>query len=338
MDKKTEREMLEEATGWIMKLENAPEDSPLFGQLNDWLAECEEHSQAWENANKTWHILGAVKQAPGDSNWSTEPQRQEHKTGNSVTAAPEVPAPVHRSYRRPVSITVAALAAALIVWIAGPALLLALHADYRTATAQTQLVRMEEGSIVELGAASAIETDVGTSERRVTLLAGEAFFDVESDPDRPFFVNGEGLEVKTLGTAFNVRLSSTSTTVALLRGSIEVAAKDVEQSPATLVPGQVLVIDRSTGTVSIDTVPLEDIGSWRQGRAFLLNATVEDAVDLIRRYHNAWIMIPDRSLASRKVSGLFDLNDPDRALATLVRPFDGKVRSATPLIRVISRR
>lgn len=105
----------------------------------------------------------------------------------------------------------------------------------------------------------------------------------------------------------------------------------------SLKPGELLSIDHATGKVSVTTVSPDDIGAWRGGKVFLADATVASVVEMIQRYHSAWISIPDRGLASRKVSGLFDLRNPDQALSALVEPFGGTVRSVTPLARVISR-
>ncbi|WEX08517.1 FecR family protein [Chelativorans sp. AA-79] len=336
MDSKTEHELLQEATGWILRLENAHRDSPLFQQFNDWLTSCEEHRKAWERANKTWQVLGAINLAPGQEGSSDVPQRSKPPISPADPTRSARPIVARKLYRRPAAV-VAAVAAACILWFTVPAMLLAFRADYRTATGETEVVHMADGSTVELGGASAISTDIDTTQRRVTLLAGSAFFDVTPDAERPFIVDVEGLEVRVLGTAFDIQLSSASTSVALLRGSVEAVAETGNQTSEHLEPGQMLVLDHATDAVTINKMPLEDIGSWREGKIFLVNTTVGEAVELIQRYHDAWVSIPDATLANRRVSGLFDLRDPDRALATLVEPFGGRVRSITPFARVISR-
>jgi transmembrane sensor len=169
------------------------------------------------------------------------------------------------------------------------------------------------------------------------LLAGEAFFDIAPDASRPFVVDVRGIEVKVLGTAFDAQVTSTRTEVALLRGSIE-ALPGKDGKPSLLMkPGDMLAVEHATGAVTIGKVSTEDIGAWREGKVFIADATVASVVELIQRYHPAWLSLPDRSLASRKVSGLFDLRNPDHALSALVEPFGGKVRSVTPWGRVISR-
>lgn len=331
-----ERELLEEATGWILKLENVPPGSPAYAEFEVWLAVSEEHRAAWARVNKTWSVLGSVKPASNQKVWgevaalSRPPALSpSHAAARRITAG--------RSYRRPAAAFIGALAAAWGLWIAVPAILIALSADYRTAAGQIEHVRMADGTTVDLGGSSAIKADIGASRRRVTLLAGEAFFDVASDTARPFVVNVKGVEVTVHGTAFNIQVSSASTSVALLRGAVEATPTAQKATPENLKPGEMLVIDHASGRTSVAQVPLDDIGSWREGRVFLADATVASAVELIQRYSSAWISVPDTGLAGRKVSGLFDLHDPDRALVALVEPFGGKVRSLTPFVRVVSR-
>ncbi|TAI62328.1 histidine kinase [Bradyrhizobium sp. Leo170] len=334
----TEHQLLEEATGWILRLEDASQGSAVFDEFKAWLAACEQNRRAWERANKTWTVLGAVKPAYDQKVWEdVDPRLKLHVAHTSAPGFSPRSGTVRRSYRRPIEIVVAAVVAACVLWIAAPAILIAIHADYRTAAGHTEHIRMADGSVVELGGGSAIKADIGTTERRVTLLAGEVFFDVATDTRRPFLVDAQGVEIKVHGTAFNIQASSTSTKVALLRGSIEATPAAKDEPSAVLKPGQMFVVDHMTGNVSIEPVSLEEIGSWREGKVILSNVTVESAIELIQRYFSALILLPDRSLAGRKVSGLFDLRDPDRALAGLVEPFGGKVRALTPFVRIVSR-
>jgi transmembrane sensor len=336
---KAERELLEEATGWILRLEDAPQGSAVFNEFNAWLASCEEHRVAWERVNKTWTVLGRVKPAYNQKVWG-EVITSHSKPLPTRATPPQLSAralAARKSYRRPVASFIGALAAAWLLWVSVPGILVAMRADYRTAAGQIQRVQIADGSVVDLGGRSAIKTEIGTEQRRVILLAGEAFFDVATDPERPFIVDVQGAEVKVHGTAFDVQVSSTATKVALLRGSVEATPAANGATSDILKPGQMFVVDHATGNVSIEQVSLDDIGAWREGKVFLANTTVGTVVELIQRYSSATILIPDRSLAGRKVSGLFDLRDPDRALAGLVEPFGGKVRSVTPFLRVISR-
>ncbi|GGF63787.1 iron dicitrate transporter FecR [Azorhizobium oxalatiphilum] len=340
---KSEHERLEEATGWILRLQNAPANSLLRAQFDDWIAASPANRAAWQDANVTWRLLGAFQQADerplaseqvvaeafapatAPSGSGGQPRRQQQGRAGRATRG------------RRATIVAAALAAGLAIWIVAPALLLSLRADHLTHAGQNQQINLADGSTVDLGGSSAISTQLTDGQRQVTLLSGQAFFDVRTDKARPFIVDVAGIEVKVTGTAFDVQATSTTTTVALLHGSIEAVVERGTEPAIHLRPGQMLTLDRTAGTISVSEVPAEDIGSWRQGRIFIADASVGEAVELLQRYHQAWITIPDRALAQRRVSGLFDLKDVDAALSGLVEPFGGKVRQLTPLTRVISR-
>lgn len=333
-----ERALVEEAAGWLVTLNEAPDGSSVSREFQAWLNTSTGHRRAWERVNATWKMLGASASAgeagiPPARRRSVEANRNPQAwTAPENAMAPRARRPRYRAF--------AAIAAGLVVAAAlayaAPTALVRMNADHFTVAGQVDSVRLADGTQVDLGGSSAIRIDAGGRERLVTLVAGEAFFDVAHDPARPFVVNARGLELRVLGTAFDVRTTSTGTTVALLRGSVEVLPTAVQHA-RRLSPGERLEIDHDTGAVTVSTVSPEDIGAWRQGRVFLTDVSFGAVVEMIQRYHTAWISIPDRSLAAVRVSGLFDLNDPDAALAALVRPFGAKVRSVTPYVRVITR-
>ncbi|MGV6874154.1 FecR family protein [Pseudochelatococcus sp. B33] len=343
--------MVEEAAGWLVTLKDTPNGSPVSGEFEVWLAASADHRRAWERVNATWGLLGAsrkrdaaendvaMRPSRGPSRRATADRAVGLAMGLAMGRATDRAMPGRAAGRRR-SRTVAALGAglaiaALLAFVA-PDALVRMRADHLTAAGETERVRLVDGTLVDLGGNSAIKINVEGRERLVTLLAGEAFFDVAPDPARAFVVNAEGLELRVLGTAFDVRVTSTDTTVALLRGSVEVLPASGEPA-RRLSPGEQLEIDRGSGVMTVGAVSAENIGAWRQGRVFLTDVSLGSVVEMIQRYHTAWISVPDRSLAAIRVSGLFDLNDPDAALAALVKPFGAKVRSVTPYMRVITR-
>jgi transmembrane sensor len=70
---------------------------------------------------------------------------------------------------------------------------------------------------------------------------------------------------------------------------------------------------------------------------FVNDVTVASAAERLQRYHPAWISVPDLTLASRRVTGLYDLKNPDAALEAMVKPFGGKVHAVTSYGRVLTR-
>src|SRR3546814_17289373 len=67
------------------------------------------------------------------------------------------------------------------------------------------MLRLADGSSIELGSDSALSVALGNRQRVVTLYKGEAFFTVAADAGRPFVVQAAGGSAQALGTAFNIK-------------------------------------------------------------------------------------------------------------------------------------
>jgi len=84
---------------------------------------------------------------------------------------------------------------------------------------------LPDGSIVELKDGSRMAVVFSDSERRVRLTGGEAHFTVASNPARPFIVESGDIEVRAVGTAFNVRLESNAVEVVVTHGTVALGKK-----------------------------------------------------------------------------------------------------------------
>jgi transmembrane sensor len=313
------------AADWLIRVREAPGDAALARALAHWLEERDEHRRAYASVERSWQIMAELAPAPADP--------QGHVR---LEAPPPAVLAFPRRLWRPLAIG-AALAAALVAFLAAPALVLLMEADYRTGTGARQALALDDGSRIELGADSAVAVDMSGATRVVRLLAGEAFFDVRPDPARPFVVDAGGVDVTVLGTRFNVRLTSTDAGVELAEGAVSLGYPGHGQVHTRLVPGQSALVDLRTGALVTGEIAVDDIAVWREGRLFVQDATIAAVVEQLQRYHRAWITVPDGALAQQRVTGLYDLTDPDRALRALVEPHGGRMREISPYMRVLSR-
>ena len=308
---------------WFLKLNarpHCPEDEDGFQR---WISRSPAHEKAFAQALKAWVLLGEV------------PPAYEHLWRPAAQA--EKPPVRRRHVRRWAAGAVTALAASALILLAGPSLMIRWQADHRTGTAESRTVTLEDGTVIDMSGDSAIATSMTSSGRHVTLLAGEVFFDVAHDASRPFTVDAGGVGVTVLGTAFDVQLADRQTTVELARGTVAVSYAGSDRTENfELAPEEMATVDQTTGHVVRGPIAADDIGAWRTGKMFVNDVTIGAAVERLQRYHPAWIRIADPQLASRRVTGLYDLKDPDRALDALVRPFGGRVREVTSYGRILS--
>ncbi|WP_197524497.1 FecR family protein [Novosphingobium resinovorum] len=317
------KETMDAAVGYLLDAQAAPEDTALRERIEAWLDETPEHRQAWTQARKAWAVLGDVERA----------QRAPSSTATVLPFTPR--ARSQPTYRR-VMASLGALAASVALALAiSPSLLLRLSADYATGTGQLRDVQLPDGTRVTLGARSAIDVDLTGNERRVRLVAGEAWFDVARDPAHPFVVASGRTETRVLGTAFEVRSSREQTQVGVARGHVRVSASGNSED---LLPGDRVLVDNASGAMREDKVPVASLAGWRDGYLFAENATVGEVVEEMRRYDKGWIVLADKALAARRITGLYDARRPAAALAAIVEPAGGSITRVTPYLTIIRAR
>jgi transmembrane sensor len=96
---------------------------------------------------------------------------------------------------------------------------------YGTRLGEVRVVTLKDGSVITLNTSSSIRVDMGSARRLVALEAGEALFDVASDPARPFIVEAGDAAVRAVGTSFAVRrFGSAPVEVVVREGLVEVTA------------------------------------------------------------------------------------------------------------------
>lgn len=176
----------------------------------------------------------------------------------------------------------------------------------------------------------------GAARREVALLSGRAFFEVVPAADRPFVVAVDDATVTVTGTAFDVRSSVQTTSVAVQSGTVEVALDHGRRQAATLTRGERLDIDRKSDRIARSDIPSDDVATWRQHRLVVDKATVAEVVEELRRHYAGVVLLRDGALADRLVSGIFDLRQPIEALQAAVRTHDGSVTRITSYVVVIS--
>uniref|UniRef100_UPI003F85AF41 FecR family protein n=1 Tax=Shinella sumterensis TaxID=1967501 RepID=UPI003F85AF41 len=179
----------EEAAGWMIALQEEPGDRLCRDRFEHWLDQSAQHRQAWARLQIAWQALGAAS-----------PVLKESWQGAARVPALQKPQPPRLAglARRAGMFGAAAAALLCLAFIVGPAIMLRMEADYRTQTAESRTITLEDGSLVHLSGASAIATDFANGRRAVRLLAGEAFFEVTPDQNRPFTVDANGVEVTVL--------------------------------------------------------------------------------------------------------------------------------------------
>jgi transmembrane sensor len=325
-------DIINQAAAWVFRINAAPNDTAARDELNAWLVTDPAHAKAWELARRTWALTGQVEPI-FKADWRANARpRQARRSSRRIFGTTSKPARSNTLRKTAMS----AVAAALLLFMFAPGASLWLRADYATATAENRAVQLEDGSRIVVGARSAIAQRFTAQERAVELLRGEAWFDVAHNTRRPFVVTAGDMRVTVTGTAFDVAMTEHTLSVGLARGSVRVERPGAPSFTRELSPGQRLDIDRSSGIADLALVPSSALGTWRQGRLAVQDVALADVVDALDRHYSGTIFVSGDRLLKRKVTGVYDLNDPVRATRALVEPYGGQVRRITPWIMILS--
>lgn len=130
-------------------------------------------------------------------------------------------------------------------------------------------LRLADGTKVWLNSGSWLRypTQFNKSVRNVS-LKGEAFFEVAKDPIHPFVVNANGLNVRVLGTAFNVSAypDTSNIVTTLVEGAVCLYRKEYNKRTAVeLTPNQQAVFDASKVALAIQRVEVDEFTAWKDG-------------------------------------------------------------------------
>ncbi len=177
---------------------------------------------------------------------------------------------------------------------------------------RSQIV-LPDGTKVWLNSCSQVEyTSSLFSRERCVKMTGEAYFEVTHDKKAPFIVQVNGLNVKVLGTRFNIRSDAErhSVTTVLLEGAVMAYADNNRSSSVRLRPAQRLFYDTQTGAMQLtDDASAQKSISWIEGRFSFEHNTLEEIVAELERYYNVDVRFMDNTLRSERFSGEFQIKD-----------------------------
>jgi len=200
-------------------------------------------------------------------------------------------------------------------------------------------VQLPDGSLVWLNAGSKITygKEFGKKIREVT-LSGEAFFDVVKDADHPFVIHASSIDIRVLGTAFNVKAypEDEKTETSLIRGRIEVSIKSRPNDKIILSPNEKLVVDNKSMRVQQDAAendyePLIAVNKlkinpvdstvaetqWIENRLVFDNESLRELAVKMERWYGVDIEIADSAMMEKRFTGKLDNENIEQAMEAL---------------------
>lgn len=194
-----------------------------------WLAASPAHRESFERHRAMWGDFNALAQ------W-----RPEHGT----VPNPDLLARHRRSsawrWATPALLAAAAAVAFLLVWT--PAARPPAVAPLTFEAAAYRQETLPDGSVVDLNRGAHVVVEFSAAERRVLLVQGEAQFAVAKNPARPFVVRAGGVDLRAVGTAFNVKLAGPNLEVLVTEGTVHVTQQVASTPAASATPAPAPVV------------------------------------------------------------------------------------------------
>ena len=181
---------------------------------------------------------------------------------------------------------------------------------YATGVGQRMILTLEDGSQVTLNTASRLRIAYTDRERRLYLDAGQAWFEVAHDADKPFNVIAGSQQVTAHGTQFDVRLKPGAVEVLLVQGKVSVAPRDggARAASAMLSPNDMLTAD--AGGVEVRRVAdASALEGWRDGVVVFDDRPLSEVISEINRYATRPLVLTGQHAGRLRVSGVYRVGE-----------------------------
>jgi transmembrane sensor len=314
-----EQECLEsEAVTWVVRLTSGEATEGDAHAMAVWRRQSPAHEDAFQKTLLLWRGMEGLRQdLVGEEHLFPESVRL-HPTRRAagIRSTHSVGLPAWTTW----GAVAAALAAFAIMLTLQSGLVTRLQADYRTGTGEQATTTLEDGSVLQLNTQAAVAVHYTDTTRRVDLLDGEAVFRVMKDAARPFLVQAQNGQVRAVGTEFLVKKTTDGTLVTVLEGVVEVhTTQDGQASGASVrvEAGQHVRYGPTFGVGPVERADLRLATAWQRGKLIFESAPLGTVIEEINRYRPGRIVLLSSGLSGHPVSGVFDLDRLDSAVATI---------------------
>jgi transmembrane sensor len=302
-------EVSHQASAWFALMQGGSPTQSQREALAQWLAADTAHAHAYTQLQQLWDASALLL----------------------PTAAPAAPAQLSR--RRFVGLGLAASAAAVSAgaatfWLKGAG---SPFADLYTAVGERRVVKLADGSSVELAGNTALNIDLSATRRSLQLLRGEAFFTVAPSAAGELRVSTEAGDVFASDAAFCLSCEGPAALLAVNRHGVRVAAANQQ---AELSEG--LSLRFSADRMGpIQQAEMDQVLAWRSGRLVFFDKPLQTVVDQLQQWRQGRIFIMDKQLAARRVSLVLNLDRPEQMLDVLTKALAVRTTRYTDLVTLI---
>lgn len=194
-----------------------------------------------------------------------------------------------------------------------------------TSKGEKSYLQLPDGTKVWLNSCTTLEyaENYGHSNRSI-YLDGEAYFEVAKNKDLPFVVKANGIDVKAIGTAFNVSayMEDSQLTTTLFNGKVAVQPTLTKQE-VLLEPNQVAVYDKSRNKIEVVPYDKKLFAQWRRGFLSFKMMYLQDITKLLERNYNVVFRYENQGIKKLRFSGSFRNNEDLSEILNVIKTNTG---------------
>lgn len=295
-------EIVEAAIDWVLKIRFNTPDEKTRQAFEDWLQSDTRHAEAWQrmdSAQKGFDVL------PGRDILNVFETVEKKRRDRNI------------SRRKAIKI---GLLGGIFLVSAGWGISYRFSGARESMTAATPIggrrtLRFSEGSLVELNTATGITAEFTLRRRRIQLLRGEVFITTGKDAGsffhRPFVVNTPYGSLEALGTKFCVRIMPGHARICVLEDAVRISAAGYKVMARAKETWQM-----GSQDIRLITGPVPGATDWIDGIIVAKGMPLSKLLAELSRYRSGDIGW-DHHAARLKAFGIYQVNDPDKALQIL---------------------
>lgn len=189
-------------------------------------------------------------------------------------------------------------------------------------------ITLPDGTDVNLNAESKlcyIPKTYNKKERQIR-FDGEGYFQVRKDKQHPFLINAQGLNVRVLGTKFNLlaRKKDASAVLSLQEGSVLFSSLLTGMN-VILKPNQKAILNQSTGIIIVKKEEnFQDVIAWRRKELVFRNAPLRSVINSIEKNYNIKIRIKTKAYLKDLFTGTLPNSNINEDLEILEKSYHFK--------------
>mgnify|MGYP000899677238 CR=1 FL=1 len=181
------------------------------------------------------------------------------------------------------------------------------YSQLRVPYGKRAYLKLADGTSLWVNSGSTIiYPTVFADDKREIYVEGEVYADVYHDKNWPFVVTTDKIDIRVLGTTFNVTAykESLQVDVVLVNGAVNVKTKNGKET--RIKPNQMFTYTDQACT--LEYVDVENYISWREGKYKFKNEPIENILLRLSRYYNVTMILPTK-VSGITCSGKLELKD-----------------------------